>query len=391
MPDNDKKNRFESNKKYFTICIYALFVIAIGAFIVYAIMNGKETRQSINKLILTLAPFLIAFFIAFLLNPIVKSIDHLLKNKIFKDRYPRLRNGLAIFFSYLLVLGLIVITLFYVSPQLGTSIEDIAINRLPGMYTAVYDYINNLERHHPDLDLNYVSEQIAALFPQLISYGTNLVGNLLPVLLNISVSIVKILINLVLSIVISCYLLTGQKLLSRNLKRLTYALLSKNTADNLCKTAKECNHIFSSFIVGKTIDSLIIGFLCFFLMSIFQFDYAVLLSVIVGVTNMIPYFGPFIGAIPGILIYLFIDPVRAVFFGLLILVLQQFDGLYLGPKILGDSTGLKPLWVIFAITVGGAYFGPLGMFLGVPVVAVISYLLNTFITHRLRDKKLEDL
>lgn len=389
--EKDKKNRFESNKTYFTICIYALFVIAIGALIVYAIMNWPATIKSIQKFISTMAPFLVAFFIAFLLNPIVVNLDSFLQKKIFQEKAPRLRKGLAILISYLFVLTLITIALVYVSPQLSSSIQDITINRLPSMYTFIYDYFNNLETHYPNLDLELIKEKINEQIPQMISYGTNLLSNVFPVLINISFSIVKIIINVILSIVISCYLLTDQKLLSKNAKKLTYALFSKNKANYLCETAKECSHIFSSFIVGKTIDSLIIGFLCFILMSIFRFDYAVLISVIVGITNMIPYFGPFIGAIPGILIYLFVSPVQAVLFGILILVLQQFDGLYLGPKILGGSTGLKPLWVIFAITLGGAYFGPIGMFLGVPVVAVFSYLLNSFIQRRLKDKDLENM
>ena len=127
----------------------------------------------------------------------------------------------------------------------------------------------------------------------------------------------------------------------------------------------------------------------YILMTIFRFPYAVLLSVIVGVTNMIPYFGPFIGAVPGVVLYLCIDPVQAVLFGFMIFVLQQFDGWFLGPKILGNSTGLTPLWVIFAITVGGSYFGVLGMFLGVPVVAVIAHLCSKWLDRRLKKRDIK--
>ena len=151
---------------------------------------------------------------------------------------------------------------------------------------------------------------------------------------------------------------------------------------------KECNTIFSSFIIGKSLDSLIIGIICFILMTILKLPYSVLLSVIVGITNMIPYFGPFIGAIPGVVLFLVISPIKSIIFAVMILALQQFDGLYLGPKILGNSTGLKPLWVIFGITVGGAYAGVLGMFLGVPVVGVIAHLLNKSITSRLEKKNI---
>ena len=152
--------------------------------------------------------------------------------------------------------------------------------------------------------------------------------------------------------------------------------------------SKDCSAIFSSYVVGKSVDSLIIGIICFVAMLALKLPYAVLMSVIVGVTNMIPYFGPFIGAVPGVLLYLCFDPVKALIFAIMILILQQFDGWILGPKILGDSTGLTPLWVIFGITVGGAYWGVIGMFLGVPIVAVIAYLFNLFITSRLKKKNL---
>ena len=134
------------------------------------------------------------------------------------------------------------------------------------------------------------------------------------------------------------------------------------------------------------IDSFIIGVLCSILMTILKLPYVLLISVVVGITNMIPYFGPFIGAIPGIVIILCIDPIKALIFAVMILCLQQFDGLILGPKLLGDSTGMKPLWIIFAITIGGKFFGVIGMFLGVPVMATLGYLAERYMRHRLRRK-----
>ena len=136
------------------------------------------------------------------------------------------------------------------------------------------------------------------------------------------------------------------------------------------------------------IDSFIIGILCAILMTILRLPYVLLISVIVGVTNMIPYFGPFIGAVPGIVVILCISPIKALIFGIMILCLQQFDGLILGPKLLGNSTGMKPIWIIFAITIGGKFFGVAGMFLGVPVVATLSYLAEQYIRRRLKAKNL---
>ena len=148
---------------------------------------------------------------------------------------------------------------------------------------------------------------------------------------------------------------------------------------------------FNGFLFGKSVDSLIIGILSLIAMSIIGLPYGLLLSVIVGVTNMIPYFGPIMGAIPGVIIYLVIEPKYAIIYVIMILILQQFDGLYLGPKILGDLTGIKPLWVIFGITVGGAYFGVLGMFLGVPVVAVIMHIISVIMETKMKKKMIKEI
>lgn len=391
---NASHNRFESSKKYFTISIYALFVIAIGTLIIYLIMNSKETKASINKILNTLSPFTAAFFIAYLMHPIVSVIHRFLKRHAFQEKAQGLCKGVSIFLSYIFIFSLLTITLIYVVPQLSSSIEkltDTLQENAPKIIDTSYEYLNNLEHQFPDLDLGFVEEQIKNTISKITALGPNLIADTATLLFNLSVSIAKLVINTLLALVISCYMLSDKKTLLKHLKRFIFAVMKEERAARFWQTSKECNTIFSKYILGKTLDSVIIGILCFILMSILRLPYTILLSLIVGVTNMIPYFGPFIGAVPGILIYLFINPVQAVIFAIMILILQQFDGLYLGPKILGESTGIKPLWVIFGITVGGAYFGPLGMFLGVPVVAVISYLLNSFVLRRLKQKNITDI
>lgn len=389
---NNKKNIFESNQKYFTICVYALFVIAISAVIVYSIANWTQTQRTFSNILQVLSPFLIGFFLAFLLNPIVNFLNDLFSNKRFKKLSinDSLRKGISIAISYVIFISVIVIILIYVVPQFASSIEDLTGN-MNEMYNQAYKFLNNIQDKYPEINLSFIQDKITEMRPELINFGTNFVTNAFPVIFNISVSIVKSVINILLAIVISAYFLFDKELLLRNLKRLVYAILRKDRADYLCATASECNAIFSGFIIGKFIDSLIIGVICFIVMCILRLPYAMLLSTIVGITNMIPYFGPFVGAVPGVVIYLLIDPIQAIIFGIMILALQQFDGLYLGPKILGESTGLKPIWVIFAITVGGAYFGVIGMFLGVPVVAVLAFLIEQFIQRKLKAKNINDI
>ncbi len=210
-----------------------------------------------------------------------------------------------------------------------------------------------------------------------------------PYVYEMSSSIAAVFYNILMGLVISIYMILDGRNLINHLKRGVFAIVPKEKSESVWATMRECNHIFNGFLFGKAIDSLIIGIICLIAMSILKLPFALFMSLIVCITNMIPYFGPIIGAIPGVIIYLFISPKLSLIFAIMILILQQFDGLYLGPKILGDLTGIKPLWVIFGITVGGAYFGFVGMFLGVPTVAVIMYLLNLFVEKKLHKKGIE--
>ncbi|MDO5518888.1 MAG: AI-2E family transporter [bacterium] len=382
--NNDWK--FVPNKKYFTVVIYGLLFVALGTLIFMGITHWNEVLTKFNTILGTLRPFIIAFFIAYILNPFVKWIDSMLKGYIFKDKFVKGRKMTSIAISYLVVIAFITITILYITPELINTAKDIEKNyssiNIKDIEKEITTIVNNLQAKFPGVEFDKIGEKINEYIPHVFTYGTNVLSNVL----SISVSIVKTLINIVLAIVISCYMLADKNALSYNAKRTVFCLFSRDSATEFLQTIRECNSIFSKFIIGKSIDSLIIGIICFIVMNILKLDYAILLSVIVGITNMIPYFGPFIGAVPGVIIYLFINPIQALIFTIMIFGLQQFDGLYLGPKILGGSTGLTPLWVIFGITVGGAYFGVFGMFIGVPVVAVIAYLLNKAINRRLNKK-----
>lgn len=382
-----KNNKFESNKKYFTICIYALFVILLGTLIIKAIIDWDHLKDSIHQFINILSPFLIGAFIAYLINPFVKRLDFLLQ-KIFHEKLPKVRKFLSIFISYLIVGGIIVIVMFRILPQIVKSLTDL-ISLIPGLYTELLNFLDTFEENYPDFDFQFINQLLESAGPDLINYLKDLATNMLPLIYTTSVSVIRWILNILIAIIASTYMLSDKKILGRNFKRLVYAIVKKARADEFINTLRECDHIFGGFIIGKTIDSTIIGALCFVFMTLLKIPYTLLISVIVGVTNMIPYFGPFIGAIPGIFILLLIDPVKALIFAILILALQQFDGLILGPKILGDSTGLKPLWIIFAITIGGYLAGPFGMFFGVPITAVISFLSKRWIDKRLKAKEID--
>ncbi len=386
------EHKFESNKKYFTISVYALITIMAAALFVCLIANFGEVKLWLKGLAGILSPFLAAFLIAFILNPLVNWLEIHLFQKLLHMQKPKLRVALSIVTTYILLLGIIIVGMIYVIPQITDSIVSVAGDvtvQLNEIYEKRFTYGSMLQEYFPEIDLKFIADKIEEMWPTLLSAMTNLTKDLVPKVIGMTVSVAKLAINILLSIAISVYMLFDRRKLLKMGTQVVYAALPTARAKLFCVRMRECSRIFSGFVSGKALDSLIIGIICFIATSLLDLEYAVLISVIVGITNMIPYFGPFIGAVPGVVLYLCIKPVDAVVFVIMIFVLQQFDGWVLGPKILGDSTGLSPLWVIFGITVGGAYGGVVGMFLGVPMVAVAAYLLNQVVSGVLKKKRID--
>jgi predicted PurR-regulated permease PerM len=218
---------------------------------------------------------------------------------------------------------------------------------------------------------------------------TGFVTDALPQMAKATYAFGSTLLNILLSIMAGLYMLIDKERLSGYAKKINYALFPKEISEYLHRMVLASGDIFNNFIVGKAIDSLIIGILCYIGSLIFQFPYALLLSVIVGVTNMIPVFGPFIGAVPGIVILFIIHPITALYFALFVFALQQFDGNILGPLILGDKLGLPSIGILFSVCVGGGLFGIIGMFIGVPCFAVIYMAVKEFVNYRLKKKEID--
>ena len=363
---------------------YVIGLVFICTLIIVAVINLGTTIDIIGRFLAIIAPFIFGFFFAYLIRPIVATLEKPLK-KIKKGKGEKIKRVISIVVSYLIVIGALTIIIVYIFPQMKNSVKDIG-NSVKNGYNYVTNHLDEMNAMIPVINLGSVIEYIQNnLIDKLMSNS----GTIVPVVYHFSSSVLTSLYNIFMGLVISIYMIIDGQKLKNSIKRIIYALSPIEKAPAICKTISKCNHIFNGFLFGKAVDSLIIGILCFIAMSILQLPYSLLLSVIVGITNMIPYFGPIIGAIPGFVIYLFIDPKLSLVFAIMILILQQFDGLYLGPKILGDLTGIKPLWVIFGIVSGGAYFGAGGMFLGVPTVAVFMYLADLFIESKLKKKKID--
>ena len=287
------------------------------------------------------------------------------------------------------MIGGIILIFIFIVPQIISSISQL-VRISPVLYQNALSTLETLDDRFPSLDLSFISQAAQDFFPDVFDFfRTFMSDTVLPFLYNAGLSIISWFINILLAFVISCYLLFSKNKLIKSLKRVAYAIFPEDMALRLFDTLKDCNQIFSQYIIGKTLDSAIIGVICLVSMTILKLPYALIISLIVGITNMIPYFGPFIGAIPGVLILLILNPKSSLVFAILIFAIQQLDGSVIGPKILGKSTGLQPISIIFAITVGGAVAGVLGMFLGVPIVAVLTYLFGKLIDYLLVQKRLD--
>ena len=380
----EKKNKcLEILKTLVSNMWYIVALVAIIAIIFLMIANWGVVLAVIGKFLTILMPFILGFFFACFINPLVKRV-HSLLNRMKPGKGAKIKKAFSVIISYVVVIGVITVLLIYIIPQIKASIGELG-NTIQDGYQYMITHQKELNEKIPFIGLGGGIEYIKEFaYKKIMSNGSEII----PYVYHVSSSLLTTSYNVLMGLVISIYIILDMKKLKRSARKVVYALSPKKKEQEVWETMKQCSHIFNGFLIGKMIDSLIIGILCLIAMSSLKLPYALLLSLIVCITNMIPYFGPIIGAIPGVMIYLFIDIRYAFIFALMILILQQFDGLYLGPKILGDQTGIKPLWVIFGITVGGAYFGVMGMFLGVPVVAVIMYLLQLFLDKKLKKKNI---
>lgn len=380
---------FRFSRRYNTAAFYTLGVIASGAIIVKLVWNYTDVFRVVGEFFSLLTPFFVGFVIAYLLNPILRISERLVTFMTGNRLSRRSGRALALVLTYLFALFILTVFFSIVIPQIAASIASIA-GQVPGWILSLQALINQLISQYDLYNIPNVQPDIwnklVETATKLLSTASSIVTNAIPHVLSATMSVTTSLLNVIVGVIISLYLLLSKERFFAQTKKLLSALMPRRVVDKLVEIAHQSNEIFSGFISGKVLDSFIIGLLCFAGMTLLRLPYATLISVIVGVTNVIPYFGPFIGAIPSILILLLIDPIKALWFGIFVLVLQQVDGNIIGPKILGDSTGLSAFWVIFAITVFGSLMGVLGMFIGVPLFAVIYSLIRQFCEWRLAEK-----
>ena len=323
------------------------------------------------------SPFAGGIVIAYVLDPMVKFFY----TKLFKEK--KKTRGFAILLAYLVAILLLVLLAWLVIPQIVDSIAMLFTN-FPSYIQSVQDMLGMAqERFGVDLSsatkvlddseamVKEIYSMASAAMPQIVASIGSVASNFVAIFTSIAASI---------------YMLADKEHLLHQLRTLAHAFLPEKAAENTLRICHYANVNFTGFFVGKIIDSAIIGVITFVAMAILRLDFALLISVFIGITNIIPVFGPFIGAIPSIFILLLVDPIQAVIFGVLILVIQQVDGNFIGPKILGSSIGISALWILFSIVVGGDLFGIVGMVVGVPVFATLYGLAQEFVHYTL-DKR----
>lgn len=381
--------------KSMTKRVLVYIVAGIGILAAYFILiNLKRVSGILGSVSDILRPFIIAAIFAYIVNGPMMFFERLFGRLTDKKKpRPVLKRVLAIIAAWVASLAVLVLFFVIIVPDVKISITTL-INNLPSYFESLKAFIVALAEKY-QLDISYLNSfmnfQVTAdgIMEIIDKYSDALIPQLANIA-NISVQIGSFIADVIIAIIISVYLLFSKETLIAQLKKVLYALFNRKLADVSVRVARETHRTFSGFINGKLLDSLIIGILCFIGMSILKFEYALLISFIVGVTNVIPFFGPMFGAVPSVLLLLMIDPWHALWFAVFIFALQQLDGNVIGPKILGDSTGLPALWVMFAILVGGALWGVAGMFVGVPLFAVIYRFSKEIFENLLKKKNMPE-
>ncbi|MBN1037991.1 AI-2E family transporter [Clostridium cagae] len=370
------------NEKYNTISMYSFIVVSAIIVFYLSIAEFGSLLGKISGIIVILQPFIIGFSIAYILNFILKFYE----KKLNKYSKLKAKRGLGLVLTYITAMLLVGLFIQFVLPQLIQSIIGL-VNDVPKFINESTKFINKLM-----LDLNISEEYLPLInnnFNEFINYIIKIATNLLPVLGSFVTKIASSIWNIVLGVIISIYLLIDKEKFCAMSKKVTYAIFFKNAAEKIIEITHRSNDTFGKFLMGKILDSFIIGILTFVILTIFRMPYAILISVIVGITNIIPFFGPFIGAIPSVIIILFVSPIKALWFLLIILVIQQIDGNIIGPKILGDSIGISAFWILFSILFAGKFLGLIGMIIGVPLFAVVYSIIKEIVEANLKKKGLK--
>ncbi len=390
--------KFKFNKRYFRIGITAFAVIAASICFYFLIFHGDRFSAQLDALIRVVSPVMYGIIFAYLMTPMVNGIENrfilpLLSKKNEKTISAKQRKYMRVFsiIITLFIVGYLIYGFFSILiPNIVNSIKSISL-QFPSYIQNLTDWSAKFLEDNPDIE-KMVVLLLDTYSEEFMNYlNGSIVPQMETLLKQVSlsmISLLKMMWNFIIGMIISIYVLYNKELFAGQAKKIVYAVLKTKSANQFIMDVRFTSNTFIGFISGKIIDSLIIGVICFAGTSILKMPYALLISVIVGVTNVIPFFGPYLGAIPSTILILMVNPVKCIYFIIFILILQQVDGNLIGPKILGQSTGLSGFWVIFSITIFGGIMGIPGMIIGVPFFAVLYAMIRRMANKMLQRKGL---
>ena len=386
------RRRFKWDKKYLYWGITAFLVIAAAVLFYMLLQHLPDVKKGLDRIMTILAPFVWGLVIAYLLLPLTRQLERLLSSKAMKNAHMKgkFARVASIIISEIVLLVILTAFVLLILPQLYSSIETIVVNS-PEYYNKMSKWVELKLEDHPEIE-QYVAQALESMSNQLIDLVKN---RLLPSMGNVINSVTtgvyaafRGVYNLIIGIIVSIYILSNREMAKAGFRKVLYTIFSVETAERIRSGILFTDRTFMGFLSGKLLDSAIIGLVCYIVSVILKMPYALLVSVMIGITNIIPFFGPLIGLIPSAFIILLVDPIKCLIFVIFIIILQQIDGNILGPKILGSSVGINGFWVMFAIILGGGLFSFTGMILGVPVFVVIYSALTTLIDKKLRREDL---
>ena len=396
--------RFKKNDNYFTIAVYAFVVVALLLLLTFAFINLNKINSFLGSLFQALAGFIYGFGIAYVCNPLYKKLLEFFARIEKKKPHPKLKKVLALVITYIVFFAVITLIMFAVIPALVENIQKIISKLTP---ENIENWINTFEgkvnQFLPFTKSMGLGDKLKGLFIVVNESGEKSLNfdlsrlteaNIYNSIVSTAGQVITLAIQILVGIVLSVYFLIHTKAIVAGSKKIVCALFKKPHYEKIIDFARYTDKTFGRFLVAKTIDSIIIGFAVYIVMLILNLTigmpYPALIGVIIGVTNIIPFFGPFIGAIPSAIIIL-IDSesvLMTLLFVAIIIVVQQIDGNILGPYLIGSAINLTPIGVILGVTLSNHFFGLFGMIIGVPLLAVISYLFNKFINNKLKKKNL---
>lgn len=392
------RRHFRWDKKYLYWGVTAFCVIAAAILFYMALNYLPLLRQGLASLLHILSPFIWGLVICYLLTPFMRLVQKKLFGPLSKRLYKnskrsdgsRFARSMSVLLSELFLLAVLTALVCLIIPQLYSSLQNMVANS-PMYIETASRWITQLLEDFPEIE-QYVSQTLGQVNTSLMDWIQNTVLPKLGSLISNVTSGVYYAImgvyNLVIGIIVSVYVLSNLEQFGASAKRILYSVFSVDMAKKILEGLEFTDRTFMGFINGKLLDSAIIGLICYIVCSILRMPYALLVSVIVGVTNIIPFFGPFIGAVPSSIIILLVNPVKCLIFIAFIILLQQLDGNIIGPKILGSSVGINGFWVMFSIILGAGLFGFWGMLLGVPVFVILYAVITGSVTRKLKRSDL---